>query len=317
MLNHPEKSQRIIIFVLIFLCLGLWTAVFWLRMERLSQKIPFASGHLSFIALQLDVGQGDSLLIITPDRQTILVDCGPGQDGKTFLQETLADKIAPILELFGIKQIDRIILTHHDYDHMGGIFSLLGRIPVAEVYDNGRVHPSEAYDRFIQELRHLKIPLKNLKKGDILKCGEYSQAQVLGPEYQKGFDDNDGSVILRMTYGNFEMLLTGDISFKAERELCLDYGRGLKCDFLKVPHHGSKTSSSFDFLKFTKPVFVGFSCGLRNDYGHPASMILERYRKLCRSSIFRTDEEGSILMISDGEECIAVPEKGNKTRFKI
>jgi beta-lactamase superfamily II metal-dependent hydrolase len=267
--------------------------------------------------IQLYVGQGDCLLLISPDRKTTLIDAGPVYHTKAFDWDAGLKVILPALKRLGLKKLDQIILTHHDQDHLGGVLSILEHIPVGKIFNNGRVERTLTYRYFRNILKKRRIPLGSLREGSHLSLGKHITAQVLSPQKNKGFDENDASLVLRLVYGKFELLLTGDIESLAEREICTRYGRGLRCDFLKVPHHGSKTSSSFGFLRMTQPSIVGISVGKNNAYGHPSPIILKRYEELVRSKIFRTDRDGGFLFITNGVECFAATQKGRMGKVNI
>ncbi|MBI1883786.1 MAG: MBL fold metallo-hydrolase [Chlamydiae bacterium] len=303
------KINRKVVISLIILCVVLWSGVFILRAKRLEAS-AFKLDQPLFLVLQLSVGQGDSMLLISPDHQVTLVDGGPVLPSRSGLWDAGKEVIGPILMGLGLSHIDTMIVTHHDQDHLGGFVSLLEHMEVGQVFDNGRSQTSELYKKFLNVLSMKHIPLEHLKEGDELTLGEHVDAQVLSPEAGEAWDSNDTSLVLRVTYGDFEMLLTGDIEASAERKICEDYGSALHCDFLKVPHHGSKTSSSSPFLRLVHPSMAGISVGKKNSYGHPAPLVLERYQKTGNVEVLRTDQDGGILLISDGGECILATEKG-------
>lgn len=221
------------------------------------------NGTLSVIFF--DVGQGDSALIITPDNKTVLIDCG----------ET--EKAAESLEIMNITYIDVLIITHPDSDHAGGCGA------VKEIAEINR-----------------EITNKNTKKDFILDLTETAKFEIIvaydsAGRYKK---DNDNSVLLKLTYGKTKFLFTGDCEWKCENELIKT--EKIDIDILKVGHHGSKSSTTEKFLKKTTPSVAIISVG-KNHYGHPSNETIERLKKF-NSEIYRTDIDGPIIIITDGNE---------------
>jgi competence protein ComEC len=310
------KFNRRIILILTALCLLSWSGAFALKAQRISHP-PLKSDSNAFVVIQLYVGQGDCLLLISPDLKATLIDVGPSYYARAFNWDAALRVILPVLRGLGLKKLDQIILTHHDQDHLGGVLNVLEHFPVGRVFNNGRVERTVTYRYFRNVLKKRRIPLRSLREGDHVSLGRHVSAQVLSPQVNEGFDENDASLVMRVTYGKFEMLLTGDIESLAERALCMRYGKGLSCDYLKVPHHGSKTSSSFGFLKMTQPSVVGISVGKNNSYGHPSPVILKRYQELIKTKIFRTDHDGGFLFASNGTECFVATQKGKMEKVAI
>ncbi len=303
------KKTPIYFLILILLCIGSWSGASFFRSQRLShQSIIFHEPTL--IAIQLNVGQGDAFLLISPDRKITLVDGGPVLDNRGYQWDAGLEVIWPTLKALGFEKIDTVVLTHHDQDHMGGILSLLGHVPIGEVFHNGEAKRTESYRHFLDLIARRHIPLSSLKEGDVLELGQYLQAQVLSPSGGQGWEDNNASLVLRVTFGHLKLLLTGDIELGSEQILCSRYGDGLHCDFLKSPHHGSKTSSSRMFLELVHPSLIGISVGKGNSYGHPSPQVLNRYANLCGSRFLRTDQDGAIMLLSNGTECVVVTQKG-------
>ncbi|MBI1871424.1 MAG: MBL fold metallo-hydrolase [Chlamydiae bacterium] len=309
------KFNRKSIFILSFSCLLLWGSALSLRALHL-QHAPLKGASSRFLVIQLNVGQGDGLLMISPDRQVTLVDAGPVLKTGSINWDAGIKVILPLLKGLGLEKIDRIILTHHDWDHLGGILSLVEHIPVSKVFHNGRVQLTQTYRELLYRLKKHQIPLETLGEGDEINLGDHVSAQVLSPEKGEGLDGNNDSLVLRVCFGKFKILLTGDIEGPAERNLCLHYGAGLSCNYLKSPHHGSKTSSTSPFLRLVHPSMVGISVGHANSYGHPSPIVLKRYKEL-NTEVHRTDEDGSLLFISNGSECFFATENGQIERVSI
>lgn len=304
------KNKKYLL-LLVFIGIASWAGAFVLRSQRLSH-LPLTFDQPVLLAIQLNVGQGDSFLLVSPDHKVTLVDGGPLLNTSGHHWDAGIEVILPTLKGLGLKAVDQMIITHHDQDHMGGFLSLLACIPVKQVFDNGRGHSSQSYRLFLDLVARRHVPFRRLGQGDVLELGQHLQAQVLSPQIEPGMDDNAASLVLRITFGNLKLLLTGDIESPTERTLCGRYGEGLHCDFLKSPHHGSKTSSSENFLSFVNPRLIGISAGRSNPYGHPSPKILSRYEKLFGTHFLRTDQEGGLMLVSNGSECFVATQKGKR-----
>ena len=234
----------------------------------------------------LDIGQGDSILITTPNRTHILIDGGP--------DDAVLSEMATEM-LFG-EEIDVLIVTHTDADHISGGF------PVSVYYDVGKTY----VDLSIGESKLIdwwEWEANPLYAGDVL-CFDENEVclEVLWPteEYLKtNPGPNDASVVAKLTYGDFCMLLTGDIEKGVEKQLVTMYGDRLRCDVLKVPHHGSSSSSTDGFLDAVSPKLAIISVGEANRYGHPTKEVLNRYSER-GIQVLRTDQLGTVRVKSDG-----------------
>ncbi|MBT5774529.1 MAG: ComEC family DNA internalization-related competence protein, partial [Dehalococcoidia bacterium] len=229
----------------------------------------------------LDVGQG--LAVLVEDRgQAVLIDTGP-PDG--VVVSALPGRIG---------RLDAIVLTHSDSDHAGGLGALIDRVEVGAVL---------ASERTRGELeRETGVPLvgSSFDIGDEIGLGERTTIEVLSPPLAtagRGHEsDNDGSLVLLVTIGDRRILVTADIEERAEQWL-VESGQELGADVLLVPHHGSKSSSTQEFVAAVDPVVGVISVG-GNAYGHPSAEVLARYSEV---SLYRTDVDGSVVVTSDGE----------------
>lgn len=248
----------------------------------------------------LDVGQGDAILIRTATGDT-LIDTGDVDEQEQFRRE---------LETAGVKTIDKLILTHPHADHIGGTPVLLADYAVREVYDNGEPTATKLYRTYLKTIKEKGIPYRNLKDGDVLDLGGGVRLEIISPTEEmveastnaKGKRNlNINSVTARLVYGDFTMLLTGDAEKETELGILERHDKStLSCDVLKVAHHGSKTSSSAQWLSATKPSAAVISCGKNNDYGHPHDVTIKKLEKI-GAKIYRTDTDGTITITSDGK----------------
>ena len=257
----------------------------------------------------LNVGQGDAILVQTGE-QTILIDTSD-------LDEQ--DKLKKELDKAGVKRIDKLILTHPHADHIGGMDVMLKDFQVAEVYDNGMPSTSKVYLRYMKALKNQKIPRHGLKAGDELELGNGAKFKVLAPAEelvkkgtQKGYehDPNNESVVGQLIFGDFRMMFTGDAEASEEKSILAASNQAqLRSQVLKSGHHGSKTSSSKEWLRALQPEAVLISCGQNNDYGHPHKETMKKYRDM-KLKIYETDKNGTITVTSDGHSYEVSTEEG-------
>lgn len=261
--------------------------------------------------IMLDVGQGDAILIKT-NEENVLIDTSD-QDER--------DKLKRELEKAGIKKLDKVILTHPHADHIGGMDLLLKDFQVGEVYDNGMPSTSKIYIRYMQELKKQGINRQGLKAGDVLELGGGAQFKVLAPSEelaaegaQKGYkhNPNNESVVGQLVFGDFKMMLTGDAEKEEENAiLAANAPESLKSQILKAGHHGSKTSSSKEWLRAVAPEAALISCGAGNDYGHPHKETMKKY-EILKLAVYETDKNGAITVTTDGHGYDIRPERGDK-----
>lgn len=246
----------------------------------------------------LENGQGDTILIETPT-QNILLDTGDTDNRRHLVAK---------LKAAGIERFEKIILTHPHSDHIGGVGAILKNFPVDEIIDNGVVSNSPLYS----EYHEFSTKFSSVVEGDKIDFGLGIKFTVFNPAadvVQRVNDGlqkstpNDESIVGKLTYGDFSMLFTGDITRKCEERLYKKYHFGLKSVILKSPHHGSRTSSSEDFIEFVSPNYVFISAGRANKFGHPHKTPLATYRRLfvLPENIFCTRFNGDIRVESDGK----------------
>ena len=242
----------------------------------------------------LDVGQGDSILVVTPSGRRALIDGGPdGYIATQKLSETLPG---------GARSLDLVVMTHLDSDHSHGLLEVLDRYAVGPVLSGPSAGRTEMTAEWEQRLQRHGLTAVDVTAAYAIDLGDGVVARVLNPEAgQYSGDLNNDSVVLRMTYGETSFLLTADIEMEAEERLIQDEAP-LASTVLKVGHHGSKTSTSAEFLEAVSPSIAVISAGADNPYGHPAREVLERLEaSVGADNIFRTDLSGNIEVISDGK----------------
>lgn len=236
----------------------------------------------------IDVGQGDSTLIITPDKKTVLVD-GGGSDSFDVGEKVLL----PYLLDRRILKVDYVLISHFDTDHATGVAQILGKIDVSSIILTRQLEENDIYRHILSIAKEKKIKLIYVKEGDVLKIGGI-KISIIHPENKLMINNpmNNNSIVCKVEYNSFSMLLTGDIEMEAE-ELILRKNINLKADVLKVAHHGSKTSTTGEFLKAINPKVALIGVGKNNNFGHPSNEVIQRLKEN-GTRIYRTDENGEI-----------------------
>ncbi|HEA46952.1 MAG TPA: DNA internalization-related competence protein ComEC/Rec2 [bacterium] len=242
----------------------------------------------------LDVGQGDAAFIQFPDRKSMLIDGGDGR----------FDTLPAYLWDEGIRKIDYLVLTHPHADHVTGLTNVLSFFKVGEVWDSGQEFTSPEYEAFLRIIDDKKISYKIVRAGEKLSIASGVEIDILHPQERflkgDGSEPNNNSIVMRLFYKRVSFLFTGDIEKETEELLVKKYGSRLKSTILKVPHQGSRTSSTLKFLEKVSPECAIISASAHNWFGHPHSEILKRYQKL-KIKVYQTDEHGAIIVTTDGE----------------
>ncbi|MBI1938509.1 MAG: DNA internalization-related competence protein ComEC/Rec2 [Ignavibacteriales bacterium] len=261
---------------------------------RIDNKELLPDGKLSVMAI--DIGQGDSFLIKFPNGETALID---GGDANAYFDN--GEKvIAPLLERLDIGKIDYGFISHVDSDHYRGLIYLIRQNKFRTLYKPKADSTLDKDVELEKIIREQKIPIKYYGKGVV----KISNAQIYilndtASTYFESFGTNDKSGMLKIVYGKTSFLFTGDAGAKAEKYYSLNYPEFLRSNVLKTGHHGSKTSTSPQFLNFVMPQFAIISSGILNKFNHPSPEIIERLKEN-NIEVFRTDKSGAILLQSDG-----------------
>jgi competence protein ComEC len=289
---RPRLRWRCLLCALLLATGGVWT------------DVVNENGGPALDLVFFDVGQGDALLVSTPTGEHILVDTGPRSFGGGSAVEY---SVLPYLKQRGIDRLNAVVVTHPDGDHLGGLPSILRTVSVGRVLHSGQQVDTDLYGRTRRLMKEHGVSERAVKRGDAFRVGNV-RFQVLGPParpLRRGIESENGrSVVLHLAYGETDLLLPGDVEATAEQDLVRTYGSQLASRVVKVPHHGSETSSTPLFVETavdssgkTRAVV---SVGQSNRFGMPDPNVLERWRAK-GASVQSTAEDGAVWLRSDGE----------------
>jgi competence protein ComEC len=266
----------------------------------LTTPAPTPDGSLTVAFL--DVGQGDSILIRSPNGKIMLIDGGRDMDLAT-------DVIIPQITAWGAAQVDVLIPTHPDADHISGLVGVLENYPVKLAALTGQVHPTKIYERLLTNIRDKNIDALQVRTGTQIPFDSAVKLEVLGPDDEavQSDDTNDASIVIKLTYGQTSFLLTGDAESPENRAI-LRQGFDVHSTVLKLGHHGSSTSTDEDWLRAVRPQLAIISVGANNPYGHPHRQVIDALNKLGIQYI-RTDEHGAVTVTSDGAQTHVVSQR--------
>lgn len=278
--NYPAL---VLVCALALLCAVIWSAVYAIESRR--------SGVLTFAVL--DIGQGDALFIEGPTGIQALVDAGPNTGA--ILREL--PKVMPWRD----RAIDAAIETHPDADHVGGFADVFERYQVSAFITPGVVKHNITTDTLEKVVSDERSLVYVARRGMVVDLGGGAYVKILYPDADVsawGEHSNDGSVVAQLVYGSTTAMLMGDAPVSVEAHLLVAASSSLASDLLKAGHHGSRTSTSQEFLEAAHPKLALISVGANNKYGHPAREVLERLEK-AGVPVMRTDREGTIICTSN------------------
>lgn len=303
--NSKKKSGGIKLFIYLVLALVIAAGTYFgIFDDPLGVAKPDKTGTVTEIddgKLQLhmiDVGQADSFLLRIPDGENvknILIDAGAPN---TTRPTTVTDYLSSL----GIKELDLLVLTHPHYDHIGVAQNVINSVTVRQVMIPDCDYSSKTWINILETIDKKNIDVIFPEVGQVIDIGE-AKMKILAPSDKmlSGKEANDYSIVAKVTYGETSFMLTGDAESDSEAEILKAFPKAdLKCNVLKVGHHGSSTSSSQAFLDAVNPEIALISCGKGNDYGHPHKETMQKLGDM-GINIFRTDEMGTVILVSDGK----------------
>lgn len=234
----------------------------------------------------IDVDQGDSTFIELPNGEAMLIDAG---------ETDQADKVVTYIYTQGYDTIDYVVATHAHSDHIGGLPVVLDSFNIENFYITSAVATTSIYEDMLNAVDKSGATVHDVMAGDVIYNEANLLIEVVAPKEIDYDEQNNNSIVIKLTYGDDKFLFTGDAEKSEEDGIWTN----IKCDVLKVGHHGSDSSSSSNFLKKVEPSYAVISCGLHNSYGHPTDDVLKRLED--RSiDVYRTDLQGTIVFASDG-----------------
>lgn len=277
-----QALQKYGLFYLVIFLFIIFILLFTYNLENKNKDLTFA---------MLDVGQGDAIFIESPSGFQILVDSGRDKKVLSELSHQMS---------FFDRSIDLVIMTNPDLDHIGGFVEVLEKYKVDKILEPGTYNDSEVYKKIEEIIKGKNISRYLARAGTRIPLGDGASLDILFPDKDVStWDNNDGSIVARIIYGNHSFILTGDASIKTEKYLLDKFNQEVfDADFLKVGHHGSRTSTSLEFVQAITPRYALISSGQGNKYGHPHDEILDRLSSL-NIEILRTDERGTIVFTCD------------------
>lgn len=284
------KPKQLVIPTLLFLLLVgnflVWTKVIFASSGKLIVKV-------------YDIGQGDSIFIKTPGNYKILIDGGPTNKVLDYLNQDLG---------LNDRSLDLLVLTHPQNDHMFGLIEVVKQFRVKNVLVSGVANTTASFKLWQNTLDNAHLQPKIAHQGQTINLADQVRLQILWPKETKPqvSDLNQAAVVMKVSYGNFDMLLTAD----ADQVVQPYTSMTTHVEVLKVPHHGSKTALREDFLRSLNPDVSVISVGAKNNYGHPNQFLLGLLQKYSKK-IFRTDQNGTVEFVSDGVKWYTQLEKEN------
>ena len=293
--GREEKLERKQIKIILFA----WGFAVLFLMFAIVFRLLFMPVMVSFV----DVGQGDGCLISAGMGENVLID---GGEASSYAQLT------DFLRHKNVRKLDAVFLSHFHSDHIGGITKLLEEdFPIERAYIDDGLHDDEK-NKFVNLCNDKRVEIISVKTGDTYKIGKAQFEVVRSWSGGNSMTENNKSMVLKLSFGESDVLFTGDIEIAAIEELLHKHKQSLDVEILKFPHHGGEKSSSIEFIKSCSPDFAIISAGVDNIYGLPSDMALENLSKE-QVRTLRTDRDGTIE-ITLGKEGIKNISHGNKWR---
>lgn len=243
--------------------------------------------------IHVDVGQGDSAIVVSKERKTMVIDTGDNAVSYAY------PNIKRILDDNNLKELEYVVLTHPHQDHIGNTLSLLSDYDIGSVVLNGAVSTNETYQNILSFIDSKNISTSFVQKGDSLSLGSMKVDILASTPEEAESNENNASIVLLLTDGNFTEIFTGDAEEKTEQKIVSSFD-SLPVDVLKVSHHGSHDSTSEGFLQLITPSLAIISVSKNNEYGHPHPETINRLQKR-NIQVFDTKTFGTVTILLQGE----------------
>lgn len=279
--KDPINKRRLVftaIVVAVVMAVPVWLGVRWWQDREPAVQVAF-----------LDVGQGDAIYVRTPSGFDVLVDGGP--------DNAVLERLGQVMPFYD-RDLDLVVLTHPDADHLTGLVEVLKRFRVHRVWVNGSTKDTAVYRTWAERLADEGAIVTAVTTGYSFSIDDGTHLQVLHPDQPatEATSPNNEAVVITLSYGQEDVLLTADIEAEPESIMVKRFAASpetLQTEILKVAHHGSKTSSTEEFLEAVKPELAVISVGIDNRYGHPGQEVLDRLRQF-DIPYYRTDCDGTV-----------------------
>ena len=275
--------KKIVLFFMILLLVGCTEVT-----EQTETQTTTSSSGSEMRVHFMNVGQGDSILIESSNGKAMLVDGGIKGEG---------DNVVAYIREQDVSELDYVVATHPDADHIGGLIAVLDSVPIKNVIDSGKVHTSQTYEQMITLIGDKDIPYIVPTIGQQITLDDGLDITVLNAD-ERASDNNEASIVWKLSYGDVSFLLTGDAGIEMEEQMMAR--QNVQATILKAGHHGSNTSSSPAFIEAVSPEVTILSYGQDNKYGHPHVDVIESLQAV-GSKIYGTAEEGHIVVTTDGK----------------
>jgi len=246
----------------------------------------------------INVGQADSILI-QQGSQNMLIDAGNNGDANTVID---------YLKSQGVKKLDYVIGTHPHEDHIGSMDKVINTFDIGAIYMPKETSTTKTFKDVVSAIKAKNLKVTAPVPGSSFNLGQ-AKCDILAPNGSDYKDVNNASIVLKVTFGEKKFLFEGDAEDVSEKEM-ITKGYDLSADVLKVGHHGSSSSSTPEFLDKVKPTYAVISCGIANDYGHPHVETMDKLKKK-NIKVFRTDEDGTIVITTDGKTIKSSAKEGS------
>lgn len=284
------KKAILSVVVAILIAAGGW----WLSSNHPSGPNHHTIPAGKFGVVIVDVGEGDSQLVVTPNHVSYLVDTGDNNEKQSWVN------LSQVLEDNHIKNLDYLVITHPHQDHIGNILPILASYTPRHVLLTGVTYTNQTYEKALEFVRGHNIDAMQVKTGSALDIDQGVHIDILAPSNTSASNVNNTSIVSRVSYGDFSILLTGDAEVSEEQQEMATSSELLHVTVLKAGHHGSNTSTSAQFLTVVKPDWVVISAGRDNPYHHPHPSTVNRLKQFGIPALVTMDT-GSVTFVSDGK----------------